>query len=198
LGPALESEDLLDFDDDPDPPPLSESTVENIQAILRKVYADESAPTLVRRRTLEAAVRAEEDWQTEAIRNAYSGGQREWVLTALFCMKYVSGFDAQIVEAFSNPDPEIHREAILAAGGQELEEAWPHISSLLLNPMTPRELLVAAICAAGGIQDEEAPGLLRPFLGSPDLEIEEAARESLAMIERTYGLGEDDDEHEFF
>ena len=197
LGPALESADLSDFDDELDPPPISESTFETIKKTFQKIYSDQTVPMLVQRRLLEASVRAPQDWHAAAVRKAYRGGQRDWVLTAVFCMRYVSGFEAQIVETLGNPDPEIHREALLAAGEKEVKAAWPHISSLLLNPLTPRELLIAAINAAGSVDHERAPELLRGYLDSPDEEIEEAACESLATAEGAHDLEDDEGESEF-
>lgn len=194
LGPALESTDLGDFDDDIDPPPLSELTFEEIKKTFRKLHADKTQATLVRRRILEASVRAEQDWHADAIRAAYNNGDRDWVLTAVFCMQYVEGFDPQILKQLDNPDPEIQAEALFAAGDQAVEAAWPHVARLLENPMAPRDLLLAAISAAATVNHEEAPALLRGFLDSPDEEIDEAAREALEMAEgETYNLDGDDD-----
>ena len=42
---------------------------------------DSSIPKQVRRRILEASVRAPEDWHQNAIRAAYSSGDKDWMLT---------------------------------------------------------------------------------------------------------------------
>ena len=135
LGPVLEQSDIEMGDDgefdDPDDVPISEKTFRKIQQSLRKVYLDTAVPKLTRRRILEAAVRAPEDWQTQAIRTAYASDDPEWKLTAVFCMRYVRGFEKQILEALESPDPKIHYEAISAAGNWEVDAAWPHVTALL-------------------------------------------------------------------
>ena len=67
LGPVLELAFIDEFEE-PDAVPITERTFRNIQISLQQVYADESIPKIVRRRILEASVRAPEDWHRKAIR----------------------------------------------------------------------------------------------------------------------------------
>src|ERR1700722_18385003 len=77
LGPVLEmafiefDEELGEFDD-PDALPISVGQFHTIQDALRGVYNDPAAPKLVRRRALEASVRAPEPWHQDAVRTAYA------------------------------------------------------------------------------------------------------------------------------
>jgi hypothetical protein len=71
LGPALENADMDGFDD-PDDVAISEQTFRKIQETLRKLYMDADVPKEVRRRTLEASVRAPQNWHPDAVRAAYS------------------------------------------------------------------------------------------------------------------------------
>ena len=199
LGPVLEQADLEMGDagefDDPDDVPISEKTFRKIQQSLRKVYLDNSVPKLVRRRILEAAVRAQEDWQTQAIRTAYASDDPEWKLTAVFGMRYVRGFDKQILEALESSDPKIHYEAISAAGNGEVDAAWPHIAALIASPATSKELLLAAIEAVATIRPREAGPLLVDLVDSEDEDIADAADEAMSMAA---GMADDDfDEEEF-
>jgi hypothetical protein len=57
LGPVLEHVDTEGFDD-PDDPSITERTFHRIQESLRKLYMDTNVPRDVRRRILEASVRA--------------------------------------------------------------------------------------------------------------------------------------------
>jgi hypothetical protein len=57
LGAVLEQADIDGFDD-PNDVPISERIFRNIQDTLHRVYLDRSNPKEVRRRTLEASVRA--------------------------------------------------------------------------------------------------------------------------------------------
>jgi hypothetical protein len=197
LGPALEQADIDEFED-PESVPISEKTFHKIQQSLRKVYADSGVPKLVRRRILEAAVRAPEDWHSDAIRTAWSSEDPEWKLTAIFGMRYVRGFDEQIVEALGNADPLIHYEAVCAAGNWEMDAAWPHLTALLAAPGTDKDLLIAAMHAVACIRPDEAGGLLVDLVDSEDEDIAEAASEALSEAEGMSDDEFDDDEDEDF
>jgi hypothetical protein len=199
LGPVLEQSEMEMGDegefDDPDDVPISEKTFRKIQQSLRKIYLDNSVPKLVRRRILEAAVRAPEDWQSQAIRIAYANDDPEWKLTAVFCMRYVRGFDKQILEALDSADPKIHYEAISAAGNWEVDAAWPHITALLASSATGKDVLLAAIEAVATIRPREAGPLLVNLADSEDEDIADAADEAMSMAA---GMADDDfDDDEF-
>lgn len=193
LGAVLEQGDTDGFDD-PDDVPISERTFHNIQDTLHRVYLDNSNPKEVRRRILEASVRAPQDWHQDAIKAAYSSGDQEWMLTAVFSMRWVRGFDDQILEALKDADPEIHYQAVSAAGSWELDAAWPHIIALLNDPGTPKPLLIAAIGAASSIRPQEAAEILVDLAASDDEEISEAADEAIAMSEPMSDEEDDEDD----
>jgi hypothetical protein len=124
------------------------------------------------------------------------------MLTAVFSMRYVRGFDEQILETLHNPDPEIHYEAVRAAGAWELDGAWTHAVELVNDPNTPKMLLLAAIGAVGSIRPAEAGQVLLDLSESDDEEIAEAATDAMVMAdansdwvdEEDEDLDEDDDE----
>ncbi len=193
LGPILEQTDIEGFDDPilGEDPPISEPVFQTIRKALHEAYLDTSNPKEVRRRAVEGSVRAPDEWHPAAIREAYACGDQEWVLTAVFAMRYVRGFDAQILESLNSKDPEIHMEAVEAAGTWEIKAAWAHVSALVKNKKTPKPLLLAAIGAVGQIRPEEAKPLLLDLLDSKDEEISEAADEALSMM-GAYSEDEDD------
>jgi hypothetical protein len=193
LGPVLEQGDIDGFDD-PDDVPITEATFHNIQDSLEKVYRDKSTPKEVRRRILEASVRAPQTWHPDAIRHAYSSGNKEWVLTAVFSMRWVRGFDDQILEALNSEDPEINYQAVIAAGNWELDRAWPHIVELVNDADSSKPLLLAAIGALSSIRPAEAPDILEDLAESDDEEIVEAVSEAMAAAEDP--IGEEDDEED--
>src|SRR6266481_2795514 len=125
LGPVLEHADTEGFED-ADDLPIAERTFHRIQESLRKLYMDTNVPKDVRRRILEASVRAPQDWHHDAIRAAYSSDDEAWRLTAVFCMRFVRGFDEQILESLDSKNPDIHCEAVLAAGNWGVDAAWRH------------------------------------------------------------------------
>jgi len=196
LGPVLEQADTDGFED-PDDVPITESTFRNIQDSMKKLYLDNSTPKEVQRRILEASVRAPETWHEDAIKNAYSSGDKEWILTAVFSMRWVRGFDDQILLALKSDDPEIHLEAVIAAGNWELDAAWSHVVELINDDHTPKPLLLAAIGAVGSIRPAEAGEILVDLADSDDEEIAEAADEAMAEAQIASGEEDDDEEDEW-
>jgi hypothetical protein len=194
LGPVLEEMDTEGFEDDLSEPPITKRTFDQIQETLGKIYSDEDEPKEVRRRVLEAAVRAPQDWQRDAIEAAYSSDDEDWKLTATFCMQWVPGFGDQILEMLESRNPDIHYEAVRAAGAQVLDAAWPHVAALLTSETTEKTLLLAAIEAAASIRPSEAGPILAELASSDDDEIAEAADDAMDMA--LHGLDEYGDEDE--
>jgi hypothetical protein len=194
FGAILEHADLGGFDE-LDEMPITEGMFRKIQDSLRKIYLDNDSPKEVRRRVLEASVRAPEAWHPDAIGQAYSSRDREWMLTAVFAMRWVRGFDTQILAALESTDPDVHCEAVDAAGSWELDAAWDHVVELVNDPDTPKPLLLAAIGAVGSIRPKEAGVILVDLADSDDEDIAEAADETMMMAEGAAAY-EDDDEEE--
>jgi hypothetical protein len=204
FGPALEHSDSCDWSDDDDIV-VSQGVFDRMRQTLHEVYDDTTAPKEVRRRALEGAVRAPDDWQIEAIRTAYASDDPEWKLTAIFGMGYVDGFDEQILDALHSPVAKIKFEAVQAAGTCEVAAAWPYIAHLLDGGTRDKELLLAAIDAAPCIERAESLELLGKLTLSADNEIAEAAAEAMGMAaalsesldeEEGWEEGEDDEDYE--
>lgn len=195
LGPALEEADTLGDEEDDlgDGPAISRAAVERVQTALRRVYLDGGAPEMVRRKALEGSVRAPQPWHKDAVAAALASGSDAWTLTAVFCMRFVQGFDDEIVEALDSEDDEIFYQAVSAAGVWGVEEAWPYVTALLESESTDKALLLAAIEAVATIRPDEAPEALDHLFGSDDEEIAGAVAEALAMAE---GLSHDDEEED--
>ncbi len=199
LGPVLEYIDTMGFDDDvfemeeEDPPPISENTFRKIRESLRKLYMDADMPKEVRRRILEAAVRAPQSWHQEAVRGAHANNDSDWQLTAVFCMQYIPGFEPQIIEALESQDPEIYNEAITAAGQWGIDAAWPHVTAILTSKAPDKDLLFAAIDAAVGIRPREAVPFLADLTASDDPDIEDAVMEAISMAEELSDMDNEDD-----
>jgi len=193
LGPVLEQAETDGFEDPHDVMPITQRTFRDIQDWFHKLHFDNSIPKEVRRRILEASVRAPVEWHQNAIRAAYSSGDKEWILTAVFSMRWIRGFDDQILEALKSGDAEIQCEAIQAAGNWELDAAWYHILELVRDAGTPKSLLLAAVGAVASIRPAEARSVLVDLADSDDEEIADAVDEAIAMAE-TISDGEDDEE----
>jgi len=111
-------------------------------------------------------------------------------------MRWVRGFDDQILRALKSDDPEIHYEAVIAAGNWELDAAWPHLVELVNDAHSPKPLLLAAIGALGSIRPTEALDVLVDLAESDDEEIAEAVSEVRAAAE-VLSDEEDDEEDEW-
>jgi len=192
LGPALEHAAATGFED-ADDILLSEEVFLEIQRYLRELFLDADVPQDVRRRILEASVRAPQAWHRDAVRAAYSSDDEAWKVTSVFCMRFVSGFDDQILEALDSGDPAIQYQAVCAAGDWEIDAAWRHIAALVTWDEIDKPLLLAVIEAVASIRPEEAPEILGDLADSDDEEIVEAVFEAFAMAE---GSTEDEDNDE--
>ena len=190
LGPALEHADMMGFEDEDDVV-ISENLFRQIQQSLRELYAKNELPELVRRRVLEASVRAPQSWHHEAVRSAYAGVKDNWRLTAVFCMQFIAGFEEEIIESLNNTDELIHYQAVVAAGNWEVDEAWDHIAKLVRSDKTEKNLRLAAIEAIANIRPEDAGEIIGALLESKDDDVADAAHEALVMAE---GLAEFDDD----
>ena len=193
LGPVLEQADTEGFED-ADDSPITEPTFRRIQESLRQLYLDASVPREVRRRILEASVRAPQDWHQDAVGAAFSSDDEAWRLTAVFCMRFVRGFDEQILEALDTKNPDIHYEAVLAAGNWEVDAAWPHVAALVTSGNTDKSLLLAAIDAVASIRPHEAAEILQDLADSDDEDIVAAVDEAMTMAHGLSDEDKDDDE----
>jgi hypothetical protein len=180
LGPVLEHADTEGFED-ADDLPITERSFQEIQDSLHKLYMDANVPGDVRRRILEASVRAPQGWHPGAIRAAYGSGEEVWRLTAVFCMRFVRGFEEQILEALASTNPDIHYEAVVAAGNWGLDAAWPHVAALVASRKTKKPLLLAAIDAVASIRPHEALEILDDLADADDEDIADAVHEAMAM-----------------
>lgn len=182
LGPVLELCDTDGFDEISDAP-IAEGTFDRIRSELRRLYADTEVPALVRRRILEAAVRAPEDWHADAIRAAYGSEERDWRLTAVFAMAYIQGFDTEILQALESDDEEILFQAVDAAGNWQVQEAFDRVRGLAASADTDKDVRLAAIEAVAAIRPRSAPALLNDLLDDPDEDVALVVQEALAMGE---------------
>lgn len=193
LGPALEYADTMEFDDEEDIL-ISDALFDNIQQTLRKLFMDSGVHENVRRRILEASVRAPQDWHRDAVRAAYMSDSEDWRLTSVFCMSYIPGFDVQILESLTSSDPDMFYEAVCAAGNMGLEAAWPHITRIITDATADPELLIAAIDAVVNIRPEEAHAVLGHLVNHEDEDVVDAACEALGIADAFLeGDAEEDD-----
>ena len=193
LGPALEIADMDGFED-ADDVPISERMFDRIQETLHQLHMDIHAPKEVRRRVLEASVRALQDWHRDAVRVAYATDDEDWKLTAVFCMQHLRGFEKEILESLQSENPDIQYEAVRAAGNGEIDAAWPHIAGLIISEDTDKDLLLAAIGSAAFIRPHKALDLLGDLLDSDDEDIAEAVDEALVLAGEFYDDEDDEDD----
>ena len=160
LGPGLQlCDERLDWDDIT--LYFGESTFETIDQTFRRLYHDASTPKLVRRRILEAAVRAPMDWHEGAVRAAWETDDDDWRQTAVFGMGNVPGFNEQLLEILKQDDltEGVLREAVRAAGSRGLEKAEPIVRRVALDDdceSYTRQLAIEALIWCGTDRSERA------------------------------------------
>lgn len=205
LGPALEQSDTdgtTDDDEDDELAVISRAMFDRIRLTLRRLYQDASLPAGLRRRILEAAVRADGPWQRDAVRAAYANQADDWRLTAVFCMGYVEGFEEAILDSLKSTNQNIRFQAIHAAGNWKIDRAWPQVAALARSAKTDKTLLLAAMEAIAEIRPAEAIEVLERLIASDDEEIAEIADGALQLAESylqeddggDFEDGEDEDE----
>jgi len=190
LGPILELADTDGFED-PDDVPISEDAFHNIEESLRRLYMDGAVSKNVRRSVLEASVRAPRDWHQAAVRAAYSSDDEDWRITAVFSMRWIHGFNNEILEALESENQDIHYEAVCAAGNWAVDAAWPRVLELVASPDTDKFLMLAAIDALATIRPQEAEEILLDLTDSDDEDIVEAAHEAMTMAQGLLGYEDD-------
>jgi len=196
FGAALEDAWMTETGvfDEWDVPAVTGPVLEDARAALSKAFQNLENPKEVRRCALEASARAPEAWHADAVRAAHGDKDPEWRLTAVFCMRYVQGFEAEIVEALETDDPMTLLQAVQASRDQVVPKAWPRIrelvqtaaSGILLLPEHPglgRSLLMAAMHAVAAIRPDKAEELLGEFIDSTDEELSDAAMAALDVAE---------------
>ncbi len=195
LGPALEEADLAlvdEDDDEEDSSALSPDMFERVATVLEKVHKDEGAPDLLRRRALEAAVRAPEPWHAEVVGAHLEDADPEWRLTAMFCAGYVNGFEREVLAALDAGDPRLRREAMRAAGMKELRLAGPTLLACASDRSEDCELRLVAIEALTYVDVPGRATVLRSLVDDPDEDVAEAAYTALHEASALSGLQEDD------
>ena len=207
LGPALEEADMEGPEPDPEYLSVSPALMRRATLVLREIHDDPEAPKLVRRRALEGAVRWPEPWQIRAVREAFRSADREWKITAVFCMQILTGFKEEVREVLDTDDPVLLKETILAAGTQEVEEAWPLLEDVVSRavhgpprfpdlPDHEREILFAVIETAPLIRPEETQELLDELVELDDPDVHSAVEENLEIAGFLLEEWEEDEEEE--
>jgi uncharacterized protein (UPF0147 family) len=182
LGPILEEADTEGLDDAGDVP-ISKWTFQGIQESLHQLYRDAHIPKEVRRRILEASVRA-----------PGSGTRMPSVpLTrvAMTCGNFPrssacassAGSMSRLLKSSTTKIQTFTLRLPLPAGSWGVEAAWPHIAALIHSPRTPKPLLLAAIGAVPSVRAQEASEVLSCLIESDDEHIVEAVHEALAKAE---------------
>jgi hypothetical protein len=194
LGPVLEY--TYDEFDLPDERIISVRMFNRIQESLRRLYMDMNIPKNVRRMMIEASVRAPQDWHHDAIAAACESHDEDWKLTATFCMRFIEGFDLQILEALDSSNPDIFYEAVCASGDWGLDGAWPHIVAIIRDKDADKSLLLAAIESSVIIRPQAAALILSDLMYSEDEDIVEAVHEAMSMAEMTMDDDLNDEEDE--
>lgn len=205
LGPSLEmalddldaTELMAAYDLDS---ALSAPIFEGVLASLRRLYLDASTPKEVRRRAVEAAVRAPQDWVRDAGEAAWSSGDAEWRVTAIFVFGHLREGKDHVRDAFRSEDLDLRCEAVRAVGRAGWSEYGKRVLEIARDRGSDRDLRFAAIEAVQELAPKGAEEALAWIGREKDEEIAEAAktaREELLMFAGSFdgdldGLDEDD------
>jgi hypothetical protein len=177
LGPVLELLDMGDLDDDEE----LRRCASQIPEILQPLHFDTNAPDILRRRAIETSVRYEQDWHAKAITGALDSGKTDWRRTAVFAMRFVPGFEKQILEALSSEDEDTEFQAVCAAEVWQIDAAWDHVVNLACSAATEKYLRMAALEAMSSIRLTEAIRILMEMDDFEDDDLLDIVNEILRM-----------------
>lgn len=201
LGSVLEEFNLMFDLDEPDgSTSISPHMFDKIQRTFKFTFYNAETPKIVRYRILESSVQAEQSWHTKAIADAYRSADREWQVSALFCMGFIEGFEDKILLHLNDEDPEYLREAVRAAGNMVIIDAAARIMEIAADEKADDELRQEAIWAIGQIVPDNAEPLLEALAASSNETLAEAAKLALKDVEyfyeqaENYLFGEDSDD----
>jgi HEAT repeat protein len=176
VGPMLEESDTAIDEDDM---PVEGALVDQWRSALRTVHDDPSEPDLVRRRALEAAVRAPDSWMGPAARRALTSTDPQWRMTGVFAAAHIAGLESLIVASLEDADPEVRIEAVRAAARGGVEEATSRLCEWARSRDTERELRHESIVALAHLPGTQSAEVLERLTGDRDKEVAELAQLSL-------------------
>jgi hypothetical protein len=195
MGPMLEEIDMMLGDDDDDEP-IEEGLFEDVQRALREVHEDPREPELVRRRALEAAVRAPEAWMEGAAREALASADPLWRMTGVFAAGHVGGLDSAVVASLHDAEAGVRIEAVRAVANLGLEDAAGQIGEWATSDEVDRDLRLECIVALAELPGDDVAAILEAMSLDDDDEIAAFAQGALDE-HRLFQMGanpEDDDE----
>ena len=197
LGPGLQLCDERLSWDDPDLY-FTKMVFEEIDHTFRSLYHDATAPKIVRRRILEAAIRAPMNWHEGAVRAAWTTDDEDWRKTGIFGMGMIPGFDDEIRQALELEDVSaaLRIEIVRAASGRQIAEAEPIARQMALDDSLEKLTRLIAIESLVGYASDASERALQKLTRSSDSDIAEAARWSLEdfrMFKNLPGLDDLDD-----
>ncbi len=183
LGPALEASDGDDEDSRMATAVISTASFERIQEELKAIYEAPASSSALKRRTLEASVCAPRTWHQAAVRQAHQSEDRDWRVTAMFCMGYVSGFEEEILAGLHGDDEKIRHHALHAAGAWGLQRASSIVVSVARDANASEDDRIAAIEALPTVYNQEAERILLELIDDTDNsdDIRDAARDAYAF-----------------
>jgi HEAT repeats len=192
LGTVLEEFHLMfDYEDPDSATSITMRMFDKIQRALKFTFYDANTPKMLRCRILESSVQAEQAWHSKAISDAYRSDDRDWRITAIFCMGFVDGFDETIIKHLQDEDPESLREAVRAAGNMVIIEAADRIMEIAGDENTDEKMRQEAIWAIGQIVPTNAESLLDELAKSKNEVISDAAKMAQKDIEYFYEQAEE-------
>ena len=154
-----------------------------IEECLLAALQDETEELLVRRRSLEAAGVLNSPQVDEFIRWAYASEDLSMKGSALYAMGRTgeAHWLECLVKETRSPSPPLRFEAANACAQLEEEDAVPHLIPLMVDD--DLQVQLSAIRAAGAIGGPLAKKALRRCIKEGDAAVEDAARESLEMVD---------------
>jgi hypothetical protein len=157
---------------DPEEDIITADSLSEASKTLKEIFFSSNEPEELRRQALKSAVGIFDEWQVDAVKKAYDSKDLEWMISAVFCMRFLPNFEHEIMESFDYPNTEIQLYAVEAAGRHNLMLAWPKIEQILRYERSNIDLLCAAIYVAAKMNPDGMDDFIK--LMPDDFEVQEA------------------------
>lgn len=185
LGGMVARAAAFDFDVPCNPGAASKERFQTVLKRLRQLFHDPDEAAPLRLRALDVGARAGLAWAAGGARVAWRTDAPAWRRAAARAFAYLSGFDHEVGQAVSDPDPVVRILGWRAAAEQDIQSLAAASLATALDAATPGEERAVALTAVGMLAPAGATHALSqaPSETFADPELQLALRDTLAQLE---------------
>lgn len=167
---------------DPNEDIIKISDFDEVRQLLQQIFYNKHEIPEIKRRALEVSATLPDIWHSEAIKEAYADGDVAWRLTALYCMRFVDGFEKEICQELLSRNADMQQYALIAVKMKKIASVWPQVRGIIEAERINEDVFYAALEAGIAINPQAMPEILTSLSDFDDPDWQDdvlAARELL-------------------